>query len=69
MKNFIINKSDTIQRTSVFWVKKDIKPWEIIEVRKDEADYIIKAYWNIFWRMDKIKTKEVKIKVKKKITK
>ena len=69
MENFIINKSDTIQRTSVFWVKKDIKPWEIVEVRKEEADYITKAYGNIFWRMDKIETKEVKTKMKKKIIK
>lgn len=45
---FIINKSDKIQRTVVKGNKQDIKPWEIVDVREDEALYVTKAYANIF---------------------
>jgi len=57
---FIVNKTDSIQRTMVKWNKQDVKPWEIVEVKEDEAIYITKAYWEIFWLSAEAKKREVK---------
>jgi len=62
---FIINKSDILQRTSVKWVKQDVKPWEIVEVNEYEFWNLMNAYWNIFWEVIKIETEKQDIKVKK----
>jgi len=58
----LINKTDELQRTTVQWVKRDIKPWEIFDVRDNEFD-MLKSYANIFWQ---VKIKEVKTPIKTK---
>jgi hypothetical protein len=45
---FIINKSESIQRTRVKWEKTDIKPGEIVEVLENEWLYVTKSYSDIF---------------------
>jgi len=44
MSFYIINKSDSVQRTSVKGNKQDVKPGEIVEVSETESIYITKAY-------------------------
>jgi len=53
---FIINKSESIQRTLVNGVKQDVKPWEIVEVTKEEWSYVTKAYSEIFWISEEAKS-------------
>jgi len=73
MSFYIINKSDSVQRTSVKGNKQDIKPGEIVEVSETESIYITKAYWDIFWISEeankRVAKKETKDKIKKKIFK
>jgi len=61
---FIVNKSKDIQRTVVKGNKQDVKPWEIVDVLESEAEYVTKAYWNIFGL-----SKEAQNKVIKKVEK
>jgi len=53
----IQNKSNELQRTSVKWVKTDIKPWEIVECEEREALTVCRNYWNLF-QIVKKKAKE-----------
>jgi len=65
MSFFIVNKSEVIQRTVVKWNKQDLKPWEIVEVKKEEWLYVTKAYWDIFWVSEEATKKVIKKEVKK----
>ena len=55
---FIQNVSDKLQRTTVKWVKQDIKPWEIVEVTRIEWLTVHKNYWDIFHLVNKTIKKE-----------
>lgn len=63
---FIVNKSDDIQRTKVFWNKKDLKPWEIVEVSKSEWEYVLVAYKDIFGISKEAKKRKEKKVISKK---
>jgi len=67
LKMFIINKSEAVQRTTVNWNKRDVKPWEIVEVTKDEWLYVTKSYADIFWVSEEAKQRKEAPKKKKKI--
>jgi len=62
---FIVNKSEVIQRTVVKWNKQDLKPGEIVEVKKEEWLYVTKAYWDIFWVSEEATKKVIKKEVKR----
>jgi len=55
---FIINKSEEVQRTKINWNKQDVKPWEIVEVTKEEWLYVTKAYGEIFWVSEEAKKRK-----------
>lgn len=47
----IVNKSEKIQRTEVYGVRQDLKPWEIVDVSGNEAKFLFSVYGEIFWEV------------------
>jgi hypothetical protein len=59
----LINKADTIQRTTIQGIKTNIKPWEIFNPTKTEEDFLLRNYGNLFWKIE-IKNNEVDNEIK-----